>query len=70
MNVLDALNNAYKKKLNDPNFNFIEQYSTLYDTAFNSINEQFETLEKSREWLNAMTNLHVARELGKTNDAS
>ena len=62
MNVLETLNAAYQKKLNDPNFNFIEHYSTLYYTAFNSINEQFETLDKSREWLNAMTNLHVAKE--------
>ena len=60
MNVLEALNAAYQKKLNDPNFNFIEQYPTLYSTAYNLITEQFETLEKSREWLNAMTKLHVA----------
>ena len=62
LNALGTLNEVFQKELSDPNFNFIESYSLLYSSAFDSINEQFESLEKSREWLNAMTKLHVTKE--------
>ena len=59
VNILPILNRAYKTRLNDSSFDFLNRYTNLSQTPVETSLRHYESLEKSHDWLKEMTELHV-----------